>query len=66
MTFDEFDNGLRTLLSIDRDELASALINFGRLDDDEWNRFRENPWAWFFTQPQKARKVWSIMQARMK
>jgi len=50
MTFNEFHNGLRVLLNIDRDEFE-ALVD-GDLTAD-YRRFSNNPYGWFIRVPDK-------------
>ncbi len=61
MTFDQFHNGLRVLINIDRPDFVA---NGGT--DADWPRFQNNPWDWFIRAPTvKASKLWAYMQTRM-
>ena len=63
MTLDEFHNGLRILIGIDRDELESV----GITSVVEWEKFRIDPYRYFIrTDDEKAEKIWSIAEQRMK
>mgnify|MGYP001568633403 CR=1 FL=1 len=71
MTLSEFHNGLRILLNIDFDDLATA----GVMDDvgqsrraafGEWILFRQDPFRWFIRcDDEKADKIWKLIENRM-
>lgn len=65
MTLREFHNGLRIMASIDRDELEQAIGYRGALANQEWLRFRTNPWREFIRMSDAdAKAVWSIIKRR--
>ncbi|KKK78214.1 hypothetical protein LCGC14_2845800 [marine sediment metagenome] len=64
MTLREFHNGLRILLNLDLDELATAGAMEHR-DFDTYAEFRTDPFRWFIrASDQRAEAVWSLMQER--
>ena len=66
MTFAEFHNGLRILLNLDLDGLATAGAMEHR-DFDTYAEFRTDPVCWFIrTDTRRAEAIWSLMQKRMK
>ena len=66
MTFDQFHNGLRILLSIDRHELeAAGVIRVG--DHNAWGEFRRDPFRWLIrADDSQAPKLWAIVQRRQR
>ncbi len=66
MTLREFHNGLRILLNLDLDELATAGAMEHR-DFDTYAEFRTDPFRWFIrANDRQAEAVWSLMQERMR
>jgi hypothetical protein len=62
MTFDEFHNALRILLSIDQHELVEVGIE---IDDAEWIKFRDDPLRYFVkAHDDAATRIWSIIGKR--
>ena len=63
MTFSDFQNALRKLRSIDKDELVEAGVIDG-LDDVAWMEFRSNPFVWMITwaSDEQALGVWEIIR----
>ena len=67
MTFDEFHNGLRILMSIDSDELDKAGVFDRKSGAADLNLFYDNPHRWFIlASNDKAMRVWELMKKRMK
>ena len=66
MTFAEFHNALRILLSIDCHELEMAgVIKIG--DVNAWGEFRRDPFRWLIRADDKAApKLWAIVQRRQR
>lgn len=63
MRLDEFHNGLRILMGIDRYELEAV----GITSVVEWEKFRTDPYRYLIrTDDEKAEKIWSIVEQRMK
>ena len=69
MNFNEFHNGLRILLNIDRDEVARALspLYENAADwDESVTRFMANPHMWFIRAPDaEADAIWELVEGRM-
>lgn len=64
MTKGEFHNGLRILLSIDRDQLAAIGV-IGKTDLNAWSEFRRDPFRWFINcDDARAEKLWALIAAR--
>lgn len=64
MELQEFHNALRILRSIDRHELEEAGL---QLTDNQWLIFCHGPHDWFLrASDDEARKVWKIIEERMK
>ena len=72
MIFQDFHNGLRLLLNVDKDTFEQAVNeaqaqlppNFPR-DAPDWPKFKANPFEWFIRAPTaQALKLWVIMQRR--
>lgn len=62
MTFDEFHNGLRILLNIDKRCFDAAV---GEAESYRWEVFVRDPWRWFIAAPTPvAKKVWEIVESR--
>lgn len=66
MTLDEFHNGLRILLNLERGQLEDAgIILHG--DHNAWAMFARDLFRFLIRSDEhRARKVWALMQTRMK
>lgn len=64
MTFREFHNALRIMISIDSHDLVQAgLIKHD--DVNAWGTFHRDPYRWFIRASDKnARKLWAIIEER--
>lgn len=66
MTQREFHNGLRILLSIDRDQLAAVGV-IGMNELNAWSEFRRDPFRWFINcDDERAAKIWALIEARQR
>lgn len=66
MTFAEFHNALRILMSIDRHELEAAGVIKAR-DHNAWGEFRRDPFRWFIrADDADAPKIWAIIERRQR
>jgi len=70
VTRDEFHNGMRILMNIDKYEFVDALKGARRepwdMPDRHWPRFRTEPWVWFIqASDADADAVWAIVEKRM-
>jgi len=64
MTFAEFHNALRILMSIDRHELEAAGVIKAR-DHNAWGEFRRDPFRWLIrADDTDAPKIWAIIERR--
>ena len=64
MNFNHFHNALRVLRSIDRHEFDEVEYS---LTDNEWQRFRDNPYHFFIQAPDAlAKGIFGIIESRSK
>lgn len=64
MNLRDFHNGLRIMISIDRDELENADV-LARNDHNAWAAFQRDPYRWMIrADDETAGKLWSIIERR--
>lgn len=59
-----FNNRLRVMASIDRDEMVAAGID-EMLNDPAWRSFSGSPWRWLISaSDDAAAKLWTVIERR--
>lgn len=66
LTFSQFHNALRILLSIDLNELEEVGLSL-ETNPDLWRSFIKDPFLWFIKANQTdAQKVWQLVEKRQR